>query len=98
MEVNDAIHNSKDVFLRKIKISNNLDRKQEVRLFFTQDFHIYGYEAGDTAFFEPNTNAIVHYKGKRYFLVGGATGGKGFYQYAVGTKRGRRQRGHLAGL
>ena len=86
MEVNDAIHNFKDIFLRKIKVSNELDRTQEVRLFFTQDFHIYGYEAGDTAFFEPNLSAIIHYKGKRYFLVGGTTGGKGFYQYAVGHK------------
>jgi GH15 family glucan-1,4-alpha-glucosidase len=93
MEVNDAIHNSKDVFLRKIKVSNNLNREQEVRLFFTQDFHIYGYEAGDTAFFEPNTKGIVHYKGKRYFLVGGATGGKGFYQYAVGQKEGEGKEG-----
>ena len=86
MEVNDAIHNGKDVFLRKIKVVNEFDSKQEVRLFFTQDFHIYGYEAGDTAFFEPNLSAIIHYKGKRYFLVGGTTGGKGFYQYAVGHK------------
>jgi len=86
LEVNDAVHNSKDVFLRKIKVSNNLDTKQEIRLFFSQDFHIYGYEAGDTAFFEPTTNAIIHYKGKRYFLVGGATGAKAFYQYAVGHK------------
>ncbi len=93
MEVNDAIHNSKDIFLRKIRISNNLDSKQEIRLFFSQDFHIYGYEAGDTAFFEPTTNAIIHYKGKRYFLVGGATGGKGFYQYAVGHKEGEGKEG-----
>ncbi|MGE5532989.1 MAG: glycoside hydrolase family 15 protein [Bacillota bacterium] len=88
MEVNDAIHNSKDVFLRKIKVSNKIDQKQEIRLFFSQDFHIYGYDAGDTAFFEPTTNAIIHYKGKRYFLIGGATGGRGFYQYAVGHKEG----------
>jgi GH15 family glucan-1,4-alpha-glucosidase len=86
LEINDAIHNSKDIFLRKIKVSNIQDSEQEVRIFFSQDFHIYGYEAGDTAFFEPTTNAIIHYKGKRYFLVGGTTGGKGFYQYAVGHK------------
>jgi GH15 family glucan-1,4-alpha-glucosidase len=88
MEVNDAIHNSKDVFLRKIKVSNELDYPKEIRLFFTQDFHIYGYEAGDTAFFEPNLSAIIHYKGKRYFLVGGASSGKGFFQYAIGQKEG----------
>ena len=86
MEVNDAVHNDKDVFLRKIKIVNETDSSHEIRLFFTQDFHIYGYEAGDTALFEPSLNAIVHYKGQRYFLVGGAAGGEGFYQYAIGYK------------
>jgi GH15 family glucan-1,4-alpha-glucosidase len=86
MEVNDAIHNDKDIFLRKIKIENETDSNHEIRLFFTQDFHIYGHEAGDTALFEPSLNAIVHYKGQRYFLVGGAAGGEGFYQYAIGYK------------
>lgn len=86
LEVNDAVHNASDVFLRKVKVSNQLDRKQEIRLFFTNDFHIYGYEAGDTAFFDPKLSVIVHYKGKRYFLVGGVGAGRGFYQYAVGHK------------
>lgn len=86
MEVNDAIHHGNNIFLRKIKVANNSDLPHEIRLFFTQDFHIYGYEAGDTAFFEPKLDAIVHYKRKRYFLVGGAGGGTGFYQYAIGYK------------
>lgn len=86
MEVNDAIYHTQDIFLRKIKVTNGSDRKHEVRLFFTQDFHIYGYEAGDTAFFEPNLGALIHYKGRRYFLVGGTGAGRGFYQYAVGYK------------
>ncbi len=86
MEVNDAVHHNKDVFLRKIKVVNETDSAHEVRLFFTQDFHIYGYETGDTAFFEPKLNALIHYKRKRYFLVGGASGGRGFFQYAVGYK------------
>ncbi len=86
MEVNDAVYHTQNIFLRKIKVTNTSDRQQEVRLFFTHDFHIYGYEAGDTAFYEPNLSAIIHYKGKRYFLVGGASSGKGFHQYAVGYK------------
>ncbi len=86
LEVNDAVYHTKNIFMRKIKAANTTDRKRQIRLFFTQDFHIYGYEAGDTAFFEPNTDAVVHYKGKRYFLVGGASGGRGFHQYAVGYK------------
>jgi GH15 family glucan-1,4-alpha-glucosidase len=86
LEVNDAIYHTADIFLRKITVTNTLDVPQEIRLFFTHDFHIYGYEAGDTALFEPQLGAIIHYKGKRYFLVGGAAAGKGFYQYAVGYK------------
>ena len=86
LEVNDAVYHTKNVFMRKIKAANTTSQKQQIRLFFTQDFHIYGYEAGDTAIFEPTSNALVHYKGKRYFLVGGASGGRGFHQYAVGYK------------
>ncbi len=86
IEINDAIHHSTDVFLRKIKIANYSDSSHEVLLFFTQDFHIYGYEAGDTALFEPKLNSVIHYKQKRWFLVGGARGGKGFHEYAVGYK------------
>jgi GH15 family glucan-1,4-alpha-glucosidase len=83
MEVNDTIYHMADIFLRKIKVINRLDELREIRLFFTHDFHIYGYEAGDTALFEPQLNAVIHYKGKRYFLVGSTAG---FYQYAIGYK------------
>ncbi len=86
LEVNDAVYHTKDIFVRKIKVTNISETPRQIRLFFTQDFHINGYEAGDTAFYEPNAAAIVHYKGKRYFLIGGASGGKGFNQYAVGYK------------
>lgn len=86
LEVNDAIYHTKDIFIRKIKATNTSSQPHQLRLFFTHDFHINGYEAGDTALFDPKSNALVHYKGKRYFLVGGNSGGKGFYQYAVGYK------------
>jgi GH15 family glucan-1,4-alpha-glucosidase len=86
IEVNDAVYHTKDVFIRKVHIANISDHPRQIRLFFTQDFHINGNEAGDTAFFEPNSSALIHYKGKRYFLIGGASGGKGFHQYAVGYK------------
>jgi GH15 family glucan-1,4-alpha-glucosidase len=86
MEVNDAVHPSINVFLRKIKISNDSDTPRDAKLFFTQDFHIYGDEAGDTAFFDPKLTAVIHYKRKRYFLVGGSSTGTGFYQYAIGYK------------
>src|SRR5262249_29101359 len=44
-------------------------REREVRLFFSHDFHLYGNEIGDTAYFDPRSQAVIHYKLNRYFLV-----------------------------
>jgi glucoamylase len=41
LEINDAVHSSMDVYLRKIVVNNNTDKRREVRLFFSHDFHIY---------------------------------------------------------
>jgi GH15 family glucan-1,4-alpha-glucosidase len=42
---------------------------------------------GDTAYYEPVNDFLIHYKGKRYFLVNGRSeDGKGIYQYAIGGK------------
>jgi GH15 family glucan-1,4-alpha-glucosidase len=87
LEVNDAVHSFLDVYLRKVVINNIGGIKREVRLFFSNDFHIYGEDTGDTAMYEPTLNSIVHYKRKRYFLVDGITDqDRGIYQYATGQK------------
>lgn len=87
LEVNDAVHSFLDVYLRKIVINNNRDKKREVRLFFSHDFHIYGEDTGDTAIYEPTLNSIIHYKRKRYFLIDGITDqDQGMYQFATGQK------------
>ncbi len=87
LEVNDAVHSFLDVYLRKIGIRNNTDRKREVRLFISHDFHIYGEDTGDTAIYEPTLKSIIHYKRKRYFLIDGITDqNQGIYQFATGQK------------
>jgi GH15 family glucan-1,4-alpha-glucosidase len=87
LEINDAVHSFLDVYLRKLVINNIGGRRREVRLFFSNDFHIYGEDTGDTAMYEPTLNSIVHYKRKRYFLVDGVTDqDRGIYQYATGQK------------
>jgi len=87
LEINDAIHSSMDVYLRKIVIHNNINRKRDVRLFFSHDFHIYGEDTGDTAIYEPIMKSIIHYKRKRYFLINGITDqNQGIYQFATGQK------------
>ena len=87
LEVNDAVHSSLDVYLRKIVIHNNQDKKREIRLFFSHDFHIYGEDTGDTAIYEPTLKSIIHYKRNRYFLIDGITDQEqGMYQFATGQK------------
>ena len=83
----DAVDFHENIYLREVLVENMAPREREVRLFFTQDFDISGNSVGDTAAFDPVRNAIVHYKGSRYFLINGSpAGGKGFSQFAVGQK------------
>src|SRR5258708_24218084 len=63
-----------------------LDR--DVRLFQHFDAHLFGNDIGDSAFYDPRTRAIVHYKGRRYFLLSGvnAKGESGLASFAIGLK------------
>jgi glucoamylase len=87
LKVNDAVYNFQDLFLRKVQVNNLSDIDREVRVFFSHDFHIYGEESGDTAFYEPSHKSVVHYKRCRYFLVNGVTQtNDGIYEFATGQK------------
>ncbi|MBX7067119.1 MAG: glycoside hydrolase family 15 protein [Parachlamydiales bacterium] len=69
IESNDLVDFEEDIYLKKIKVLNLTDEPKEVRLFFSQDFHIYGNDIGDTAAYKPENKSLVHYKGERYFLI-----------------------------
>jgi GH15 family glucan-1,4-alpha-glucosidase len=80
----DTLVNDKNIFFRRIKVHNKADRVREVRIFFYQQFEIYHSERGDTAFYDPATNTVIHYEGRRAFLTNVREGGKGFGEYTVG--------------
>jgi GH15 family glucan-1,4-alpha-glucosidase len=87
LEINDAVYSFADIYLKKIVVRNKDNLNHEIRLFFSQDFHIYGEDAGDTVFYDPFLEAIIQHKRNRYFLVNGETEQhKGFYEYATGQK------------
>ena len=65
----DAVDFDLDVYIKKVQVTNLEDKQRQVRLFFSQDFHLYGNDIGDTVYFDPRSCAIVHYKAKRYFLI-----------------------------
>ena len=66
---NDAVDSHENVFVRRLRVRNTGRARREFRLFFHQDFYISESEVGDTAYFDPETQALIHYKGQRYFLI-----------------------------
>ena len=76
-----------NIYLKKIEVINLKEKERQVRLFFSHDFHLYGNDIGDTAYFDPRSLSIIHYKVNRYFLIGCSAAGKcGVYHYACGDK------------
>lgn len=68
----DVVDFHEDLLVRRFDVTNLEKEPKEVRLFFHQDFHIAGSELGDTAYYEPQRKAVIHYKGANWFLVNGA--------------------------
>ena len=88
---NDTVASHENIFLRRVRVKdirNAGDRT--VRLFFHQDFRIYENKIGDTAFFEPLTRSLIHYKKHRYFLVNTQPS---FQSFATGRKAFRDKEG-----
>ncbi|MCK5017905.1 MAG: glycoside hydrolase family 15 protein [Candidatus Peribacteraceae bacterium] len=69
----DFVHPVKNILVRQFNVVSIDGEEKEVRFFFHHDLHIYGDKQKDTAFYEPYTNSVIHYRQKRYFLVGGET-------------------------
>ncbi|HEY0459269.1 MAG TPA: glycoside hydrolase family 15 protein [Pyrinomonadaceae bacterium] len=66
---NDTVASHENIFLRRVRVSNLTDRRREIRAFLHHDFRIYENKVGDTAFFDPESLALIHYKKHRFFLI-----------------------------
>lgn len=69
----DYVHPVHNVLMRHFSLRSLTPGTKNVRLFFHHDFYIYGDKQKDTAFFEPFTNSVIHFRQNRYFLVAGQT-------------------------
>lgn len=65
----DAVDFHLNVYVKELIVKNLVNKPREARLFFSHDFHISGSEVGDTANYDPRNQALLHYKGNRYFLM-----------------------------
>lgn len=91
IKCSDVVDFHECALLRHLTVRDLAGRDREARLFFHHDFHLYENEVGDTAYFDPYTEAVIHYKDRRYMLMLGGTVRDGELKvgldgYATGTK------------
>lgn len=80
----DIVYNERAVFLRRVSVTNKADRVREIKLYFAHQFEIYKSHGSDTAYYDPHTSSLIHYKGHRVFLIGAQLDGRSFQDYATG--------------
>jgi len=85
LEFDDFVDAQISVFIRNIHLVNLQDQNREIRLFMHQAFAIGDSRSNtDTAQYLPNDNAILHYRGRRAFIISGDYDNRPFDQYTVG--------------
>jgi GH15 family glucan-1,4-alpha-glucosidase len=84
----DAVDFDRNIYFKEVTVEDASGRERDVRVFQHFDAHLYGNDVGDSAYYDPRSQAIVHYKGSRYFLLSGTTGGHAFglTSFAIGQK------------
>lgn len=87
---NDTVASHDNIFLRRVSITNAADEDREFRIFHHHDLRIYENYVGDTAFYDPASASMIHYKKHRYFLISTQPP---FDAFATGRKAFRDQEG-----
>ena len=80
----NIVYNEKNIFLREVEIHNNSDHTEDIKIFFHQIFSIYGTPQEDTAYYDPVKNTLIHYEGRRVFLIYAESSDIPFDDYSVG--------------
>jgi GH15 family glucan-1,4-alpha-glucosidase len=81
----DAVDADANVYVRKIVVRNTRSDARDIKLFLHHDLSLYGNAIGDTAMFDPEPRALIHYKAARYVLINGACEGEvGIAEYTCG--------------
>lgn len=84
--IEDIVYNENNILLRQVDVYNRTDQPMQVELFFHQHFAISENKKRNTAFYDPTHNTVVHYKGRRVFVVNGQTqSGEALSDYTVGA-------------
>lgn len=73
--------------VREVRVRNLAGRARVVKAFFSHDFHVGDVAVGNTAFYDPQLRAVIHYRGSRYLLANVSVPERaGVEEWATGTK------------
>lgn len=85
IEFDDTVDAEVSAFLRNIHVINLKGETRDIRLFTHQAFAIGDSRSNtDTAQYLPDSNAVLHYRGRRAFVIGGRAGEVPFDQHSIG--------------
>lgn len=85
LEFDDFVDADISAFVRSIHVINLRETARDIRLFMHQAFVIGdGASNTDTAQYLPDSDAILHYRGRRAFVISGQYDDAPFDQYTVG--------------
>jgi GH15 family glucan-1,4-alpha-glucosidase len=86
LEMDDFVDSQMSAFMRNIHVINLRDNEREIRLFTHQAFIIGDSRSNtDTAQYLPDSDAILHYRGRRAFIVSGLHKDQPFDQHSIGV-------------
>ena len=86
IQFTDCLDFVRNLLIRKLHVENTGDIAREIRLYFHYEWELWGPDIGDTVFYHPPTQALIAYKGQRFFLMNAMAGDKpGLDDWATGV-------------
>lgn len=85
LSITDIVYNEKNIFLRKIVVTNLAKSQREIKVFCHQQFEMYESHIAHTAYYDPRSVSIIHYRNRRVFLINAELDGKGFDDWSTGV-------------
>ncbi len=83
--ITDVVYNEKNILVRKLAVKNTSDRRRSIKLYFGQQFAPYEARGAHTAFYDPISKIIIHYRNRRAFAVNAQLEGRGFDDFTTGV-------------
>lgn len=85
LEFDDAVDAHVSAFMRNIHVINTRTEARDIKLFMHQAFVIGDSRSNtDTAQYLPDSDALLHYRGRRAFIISGTHNDGPFDQHSIG--------------